>query len=72
MAIIAELLKGKMAPAKAGAMPMGDDENEDMGGGMRAAEDLMAAVKSGDAKALMGAFERMMTHCQGESSTDEE
>ena len=72
MAILEALLKGKTAPAQAGAMPMQDDESEDMGGGMRAAEDLMAAVKSGDAKALMGAFERMMTHCQGEASTDKE
>ena len=48
------------------------DESEDAGGGSRAAEDFLAAVKGSDAPGLLSAFERLMQHCQGESSTEEE
>jgi len=69
MALLEKAL-AKMGPVKAGpALP---DESEDTGGGSRAAEDFLAAVKGSDAPGLLSAFERLMQHCQGESSTEEE
>jgi len=72
MALLEKAL-AKMGPVKAGPAPSAlPDESEDAGGGSRAAEDFLAAVKGSDAPGLLSAFERLMQHCQGESSTEEE
>lgn len=67
MALIADLMKGTKPAGKppmgkpAGAMP---DMGEDDGAGLRAAEDFLAASKSGDAASLLSAFKRLSASCE--------
>lgn len=53
-------------------MPKGEEDGEeDMGGSMgeMAAEDFLSAVKSGDAKGVYSAFEKMMRACSMKSDS---
>lgn len=76
MALIADLMKGKMGAGKpsASVKPAKPSAEEDEGGGdLRAAEDFLAASKAGDAAGLLSAFKRLSAQCSSyEADTEEE
>lgn len=74
MALIADLMKGKTGGAKpSGSEPPAKPSMDEDDGGVRAAEDFLAASKAGDAAGLLAAFKRLNAQCSSyEADGDEE
>lgn len=80
MALIADLMKDKMGGEKPMGMKPSASEppalkpsmEDDDGGGLRAAEDFLAASKSGNAAGLLAAFKRMNAACASYEADEEE